>query len=95
MVSFEVGPVDAPIGFTLVSLHALYGKSAADRTPELQTFAERLGDRARDPDAFGRNLIALAHNLLDRQQRRPTLEQQRQHRALEQRHSIAGQRYSK
>lgn len=66
LVSFEAGPEDAPTGFTLVTLHVVYGASAAERTPEIATFAERLRDRAQDPDEFSRNLIALGDFNIDR-----------------------------
>jgi Endonuclease/Exonuclease/phosphatase family len=66
MVSFETGPVDDPVGFTLVSLHVVFGHAVADRTPEIRTFANRLKARAEDPDEFGRNMIALGDFNIDR-----------------------------
>src|SRR4051794_10407267 len=66
LVGFETGPGAAPVGFTLVSLHVVYGASPGDRTPEIATFAERLKARAEDPDEFSRNLIALGDFNIDR-----------------------------
>ena len=65
MVSFEVGPPNKPVGFTLMSLHIVFGKKAADRTPEIATFAQRLKDQAEAPDEFGRNMIALGDFNID------------------------------
>jgi endonuclease/exonuclease/phosphatase family metal-dependent hydrolase len=66
MVSFEAGPAGDPVGFTLISLHVVFGERAADRTPEIRTLANRLKLRAEDPDEFGRNLIALGDFNIDR-----------------------------
>ena len=33
MVSFEAGPPAKPVGFTLISLHVVFGNKPADRTP--------------------------------------------------------------
>jgi endonuclease/exonuclease/phosphatase family metal-dependent hydrolase len=65
MVSFEAGTVDAPIAFTLMSLHINYGHSRQDRTPEITTFADRLKKRAADGDDFNANLIALGDFNID------------------------------
>jgi len=64
-VSFSAGAN----AFTLVTLHALYGASKADkerRRDELAAIAQWLADRADDPDAFNRNLIALGDFNIDR-----------------------------
>ena len=64
-VSFAAGEK----AFTLVTLHALYGASKADkerRRDELQAIAQWLADRADDPDAFNRNLITLGDFNIDR-----------------------------
>jgi hypothetical protein len=56
-------------GFTLVTLHALYGADATAkqrRTRELQAIAEWLADRAGEPDEFNRNLMALGDFNIDR-----------------------------
>jgi endonuclease/exonuclease/phosphatase family protein len=56
-------------GFTLVTLHALYGASTAAkkrRAQELQAIAEWLADRAGEPDEFNRNLMALGDFNIDR-----------------------------
>jgi endonuclease/exonuclease/phosphatase family metal-dependent hydrolase len=58
-----------PGSFTLVTLHTLYGASAAQkarRRDELQAIAEWLADRADDEDDFNRNLIALGDFNIDR-----------------------------
>jgi hypothetical protein len=52
--------------FTLVTLHILWGKGPADRTPELRGAAKWLYGRAGDPDEFNRNLIALGDFNIDR-----------------------------
>jgi endonuclease/exonuclease/phosphatase family metal-dependent hydrolase len=66
LVSFEAGRPAAPVGFTLISLHIDYGLRAADRTPEIATFAHRLRERALDSDDFNRNMIALGDFNIDR-----------------------------
>jgi endonuclease/exonuclease/phosphatase family metal-dependent hydrolase len=66
MVSFEAGPKTAPIGFTLISLHVDYGTTAAERTPEITTFAQWLKRRAGDREDFNSNLIALGDFNVDR-----------------------------
>jgi endonuclease/exonuclease/phosphatase family protein len=66
MVSFEAGRPSAPVGFTLISLHVIFGNEAADRTREIRTFANRLKRRAQDPDEFGRNMMALGDFNIDR-----------------------------
>lgn len=44
----------------------MFGNAPADRTPEIKTFANRLKQRADDPDEFGRNMIALGDFNIDR-----------------------------
>jgi hypothetical protein len=61
-VSFRAGPKS----FTLVSLHIKWGEASAERTPEIEAFAEWLADHADDPDEFNRNLIALGDFNIDR-----------------------------
>ena len=48
-------------GFTLVTLHVIYGagEEAKQRALELRAIAEWLADRAEDRDEFNRNFIAL------------------------------------
>jgi hypothetical protein len=56
-------------GFTLVTLHALYGASTEAkkrRAQELKAIAEWLADRAGEPDEFNRNLMALGDFNIDR-----------------------------
>jgi endonuclease/exonuclease/phosphatase family metal-dependent hydrolase len=53
-------------GFTLVSLHILWGKNANDRTPELRRIAKWFSEHAQDPDDFNRNMIALGDFNIDR-----------------------------
>jgi endonuclease/exonuclease/phosphatase family metal-dependent hydrolase len=53
-------------GFTLVTLHILWGKSAAGRTPELHRIAQWFAEHAQDPDDFNRNMIALGDFNIDR-----------------------------
>ena len=54
-------------GFTLVSLHVIWGSGdPAERTPELRRIAKWLREQARDPDDFNRNLIALGDFNIDR-----------------------------
>jgi endonuclease/exonuclease/phosphatase family metal-dependent hydrolase len=60
-VSFGVGDD----GFTLVTLHVVYGGSAKDRTKELGAFANWLASRAVSGDAFDHNLIALGDFNID------------------------------
>jgi endonuclease/exonuclease/phosphatase family metal-dependent hydrolase len=52
--------------FILVTLHVLWGDSAAERTPELRAIAEWLDDWARDVHAWDHNLIALGDFNIDR-----------------------------
>ena len=52
--------------FTLVSLHILWGTSAAERTPELRRIAKWFSEHADDPDDFNRNMIALGDFNIDR-----------------------------
>ncbi len=61
-VSFRAGDQ----GFTLVSIHVIWGKGPADRTPELRRFAKWLSEASRDPDDFNRNMIALGDFNIDR-----------------------------
>ena len=62
-VSFKV----ANKTFILVTLHVLYGKKAADRTPELQAIAQWLKDWSMDINAFDQSLIVLGDFNIDRQ----------------------------
>lgn len=61
-VSFRCGDQT----FILVTLHVLYGDSAAERTPELRAIAEWLDSWARDVNSWGHNLIALGDFNIDR-----------------------------
>jgi endonuclease/exonuclease/phosphatase family protein len=63
-VSFRAGDK----GFTLVTLHILYGKKSEPerRTPELRAIARWLREHADDPDEFNRNMIALGDFNIDR-----------------------------
>ena len=64
-VSFTAGTK----GFTLVTLHVLYGETKAEkqrRAKELAKIAEWLDARANEPDEFNRNLIALGDFNIDR-----------------------------
>jgi endonuclease/exonuclease/phosphatase family metal-dependent hydrolase len=61
-VSFRAGNQ----GFTLVSIHVIWGTGPADRTPELRRFAKWLSEASRDPDDFNRNMIALGDFNIDR-----------------------------
>jgi endonuclease/exonuclease/phosphatase family metal-dependent hydrolase len=64
LVSFA--SLDERVAFTLLTLHIDYGKEPAERTPEINTFANRLKAAAEDPDEFSRNLIALGDFNIDR-----------------------------
>jgi endonuclease/exonuclease/phosphatase family metal-dependent hydrolase len=66
LVSFQAGPPAAPVAFTLISLHVAYGKAAAERTPEIQTFAAWLKRQAGQREDFNANLIALGDFNIDR-----------------------------
>ena len=46
-------------GFTLVTLHVLYGTQSTPevRTPEIARFAQLLREHAEDPDEFNRNIV--------------------------------------
>ena len=66
MVSFEAGPPANPTGFTLLTLHIDYGDTAADRTPEIATFANWLKRQAGQREDFNANLIALGDFNIDR-----------------------------
>lgn len=61
-VSFRCGDQT----FILVTLHVLYGSSAAERTPELRAIAEWLDRWARDVNSWDHNLIALGDFNIDR-----------------------------
>ncbi len=64
-VSFAAGSK----AFTLVTLHVYYGETRQEReerAQELRAIAEWLADRAREPDEFNRNLIALGDFNIDR-----------------------------
>ena len=61
-VSFKV----ANKTFILVTLHVLYGKKAADRTPELQAIAQWLKEWSMDINAFDQSLIVLGDFNIDR-----------------------------
>lgn len=61
-VSFKAGDQ----GFTLVTLHIIWGDSAQQRTPELDRIAKWFADHAQDPDDFNRNMIALGDFNIDR-----------------------------
>lgn len=77
-VSFTAGNK----GFTLVTLHVLYGETKAEkqrRAKELAKIAEWLDARANEPDEFNRNLIVLGDFNIDRP-RRPLLARFRIHR---------------
>jgi endonuclease/exonuclease/phosphatase family metal-dependent hydrolase len=50
----------------LVTLHVLWGDSAAERTPELRAIAEWLDEWARDVNAWDHNLVALGDFNIDR-----------------------------
>src|SRR5690606_40681462 len=61
-VSFKV----ADKTFILVTLHVIYGKSAADRTPELKAIAQWLKEWSMDINAFDQSLIVLGDFNIDR-----------------------------
>lgn len=61
-VGFKVGSKT----FVLVTLHVLYGHSAADRTPELKAIAEWLRRWASDMNAFDQSLIVMGDFNIDR-----------------------------
>ena len=52
--------------FTLVTLHVLYGKKAADRLPELAEIADWLARWTARRDVWGENLMALGDFNIDR-----------------------------
>lgn len=52
--------------FTLVTLHVLYGKEAAERVPELRAIANWLADWAEREFGWDHNLIALGDFNIDR-----------------------------
>lgn len=52
--------------FTLVTLHVLYGKQAADRVPELRAIAKWLANWAERESGWDHNLIALGDFNIDR-----------------------------
>ncbi len=53
--------------FILITLHVIYGKSAKDRTSELQGIADWLADWAGREKSWGHNLIALGDFNIDRE----------------------------
>ena len=64
-VSFSAGEK----AFTLVTLHVYYGETRQEReerAQELKAIAEWLAARAKEPDEFNRNLIALGDFNIDR-----------------------------
>jgi endonuclease/exonuclease/phosphatase family metal-dependent hydrolase len=52
--------------FILVTLHAIYGKKAEERIPELKAIAEWLAEWAKDINSWHHNLIALGDFNIDR-----------------------------
>ncbi|MFC7280165.1 endonuclease/exonuclease/phosphatase family protein [Paractinoplanes rhizophilus] len=52
--------------FTLVTLHVIYGDTAADRVPELRAIAEWLARWAAGKDPWGHNVMALGDFNIDR-----------------------------
>jgi exonuclease III len=54
-------------GFTLVTLHVVYGEKPEDRLAELRAIAAWLADRAANADEFNRNMICLGDFNIDRQ----------------------------
>jgi len=63
---YTVSFTGAGQGFTLVSLHILWGDNPAQRTPELRRIAQWLFEHADDPDDFNRNMITLGDFNIDR-----------------------------
>ncbi len=61
-VGFKVGGKT----FILITLHVLYGKKAADRTPELKAIAEWLYNWSKDMNAFDQSLMVLGDFNIDR-----------------------------
>lgn len=55
-------------GFTLVTLHVIYGTQSEPevRTPEIARFAQWLREHAEDPDEFNRNMMALGDFNIDK-----------------------------
>jgi endonuclease/exonuclease/phosphatase family metal-dependent hydrolase len=55
-------------GFTLVTLHVIYGTQSTPevRTPEIARFAQWLREHAEDPDEFNRNMVALGDFNIDK-----------------------------
>jgi endonuclease/exonuclease/phosphatase family metal-dependent hydrolase len=62
-VSFACGDQ----GFTLVTLHVVYGDKPEDRVAELRAIAAWLADRAAGDEQFNRNMMALGDFNIDRQ----------------------------
>jgi endonuclease/exonuclease/phosphatase family metal-dependent hydrolase len=62
VVSFRAGSA----GFTLATVHILWGDKANERTAEIAAFAEFLREEAAEPDAFSRNMIVLGDFNIDR-----------------------------
>ena len=52
--------------FILVTLHVRYGRTAAERVPELRAIAEWLAGWARELNSWGHNLLALGDFNIDR-----------------------------
>lgn len=63
---YAVSFLSAGQTFILVTLHLIYGKSAADRTPELAAIAKWLSDWADRTEDYGQNLICLGDFNIDR-----------------------------
>ena len=61
-VSFEAGSRT----FILITLHVLYGKTPAERVPELKTIAGWMAEWARDINRWDHNLIVLGDFNIDR-----------------------------
>lgn len=63
---YAVSFVRGTTRFTLVTLHVLYGKKAANRVPELIAIAQWLARWSASKDPWGENLIALGDFNIDR-----------------------------
>ena len=60
VASFSIGPVGREVELLLVTAHIRWGDNATSRIPELTLFADWIAlEVAKDPDAKGRELIAL------------------------------------
>jgi exonuclease III len=64
---YAVGFTTGAKRFTLVTLHVIFGKAAADRLPELTAIADWLQKWAGGDDPWAENLIALGDFNIDRQ----------------------------